>query len=197
VTRRARLLAVLAIVVAGGTAVISSTQTWLDVTLTGTAGDALAVPGTAAVPVLAPLGLAALALGLALTIVGRVLRYVFAVVAVAIGGLLLTLTWPVASDPPVTAVASTVTEVTGLSGTEAVSALVAQIAATPWPWVTLIAAAVLSLGGVWTVVSGHRWKSAGRRYRTDAASTAGPASSRPHDAIDSWDDLSRGTDPTA
>ncbi len=196
-TRRARLLAVLAIIVAGGTAVISSTQTWLDVTLTDGAAHVLTVPGTAALPVLAPLGLAALALGLALTIVARVLRYVFGAIAVAIGVLLLTLTWPVAVAPPVTAVASTVTETTGLSGTEAVAALVAGIAVTPWPWVTVVAAVLLVLGGVWTLVTAHRWKGAGRRYRTDAAPATGPASSRPHDAIDSWDDLSRGTDPTA
>ncbi|MCR2792634.1 Trp biosynthesis-associated membrane protein [Microbacterium sp. zg.Y625] len=196
-TRRARLMAVLAMVVAGGTAVISSTQTWLDVTLTDGAAHVLAVPGAAAVPVIAPLGLAALALGLALTIVGRVLRYVFGAIAVAVGGLMLALTWPVAVDPPVTAAASTVTETTGLSGTEAVSALVAGMAVTPWPWVTVVAAVILVVGGVWTLASAHRWTGAGRRYRTEATAVAGPASSRPHDAIDSWDDLSRGTDPTA
>jgi len=196
-TRRARLLAVLASLVAGGAAVISSTQTWLDVTLDDGAAHVLAVPGAAAVPVLAPLGLAALALGLALTIVGRVLRYIFGAIAVAIGVLLLTLSWPVAVDPPVTAVAATVTETTGLSGTAAVSALVAGITVTPWPWVTVAAAVVLVLGGIWTLVSAHRWKGSGRRYRTDAAVASGPAASRPHDAIDSWDDLSRGTDPTA
>ncbi|MCR2814678.1 Trp biosynthesis-associated membrane protein [Microbacterium jiangjiandongii] len=196
-TRRARLMAVLAMVVAGGTAVISSTQTWLDVTLTDGAAHVLAVPGAAAVPVIAPLGLAALALGLALTIVGRVLRYVFGAIAVAVGGLMLALTWPVAVDPPVTAAASTVTETTGLSGTEAVSALVAGMTVTPWPWVTVVAAVILVVGGVWTLASAHRWTGAGRRYRTEATAVAGPASSRPHDAIDSWDDLSRGTDPTA
>ena len=196
-TRRARLMAVLAMVVAGGTAVISSTQTWLDVTLTDGAAHVLAVPGAAAVPVLAPLGLAALALGLALTIVGRVLRYVFGGIAVAVGGLMLALTWPVAVDPPVTAAASTVTDTTGLSGTEAVSALVAGMTVTPWPWVTVVAAVILVVGGIWTLASAHRWKGAGRRYRTEVAGVAGPASSRPHDAIDSWDDLSRGTDPTA
>ena len=198
-TRRARLIAVLAIVIAGGTAVISSTQTWLDVTLNDGAADTLAVPGTAAVPVLAPLGLAALALGLALTITGRVLRYVFGVLAVAIGASLLALTWPVATELPVTAVASTVTEATGLSGTTAVAALVAEITATPWPWVTLVAAALLVAGGAFTLATAHTWRGSGRRYRTDtpAAGAPGTAGSRPHDAIDSWDDLSRGADPTA
>ncbi|MBD7957875.1 Trp biosynthesis-associated membrane protein [Microbacterium sp. Sa4CUA7] len=198
-TRRARLMAVLAIVVAGGAAVISSTQTWLHVTLTDGAADSLAVPGTAAVPVLAPLGLAALALGLALTIVGRVLRYVFGVIAIAIGASLLALVWPVAIDLPLPAVAATVTEATGLSGLEAVSALVAEITATAWPWVALVAAVVLIAGGAFTLATAHTWRGSGRRYRTDtpAAGTGGTAGSRPHDAIDSWDDLSRGADPTA
>jgi hypothetical protein len=75
-------------------------------------------------------GLVLLILGLiALTITGRVLRYVFGVLAVAIGASLLALTWPVVTELPVTAVASTVTEATGLSGTNAVAALVAEITA--------------------------------------------------------------------
>ncbi|MCR2785706.1 MULTISPECIES: Trp biosynthesis-associated membrane protein [unclassified Microbacterium] len=195
-TRRARLVAVLAVLVAGGVCVISSTQTWLDVTLTGGAEQALAVSGTAALPVLAPLGLAALALGLALTIVGRVLRYVFGTLAVAIGATLMAMTWPVTQPRPIDQVAATVTDATGLSGTQAVSDLVAQTTATPWPWVTLAAAIVLMAGGVFTLITAHRWRGSGRRYRTDA-DTAGPATSRPHDAIDSWDDLSRGADPTS
>ena len=69
-TARARLLCVAAIVLAGAIGVISSTQTWLVVTLAG-AEHELTVPGAAAVPVLAPLSLAVLALGGALPSVAR------------------------------------------------------------------------------------------------------------------------------
>lgn len=84
-TRRSRLLCVLAIIVGGAIALIGSTQTWLTVTLNAGAVEPLDVPGASALPLLAPLSLAALALGLALTVVGRVLRYVFGVLATVIG----------------------------------------------------------------------------------------------------------------
>ncbi|MCR2811917.1 Trp biosynthesis-associated membrane protein [Microbacterium sp. zg.Y1090] len=194
--RRARLLAVLATVIGGGVAVIASTQTWLDVTLDDGAAHTLAVPGASAVPVLAPLGLTALALGLALTVVGPVLRYVFGVIALAAGGMLLALVWSVAVNPPVSAVASTVTEATGLSGLGAVSSLVARIDATVWPWAGLAGSLLITAAGIITLATAHRWRGAGRRYRADTT-VPGPAASRPHDAIDSWDDLSHGADPTA
>jgi len=203
-TRRFRSLSVLAILIGGGVALIASTQTWLDVTLRGTTGGPLPVPGASALPLLAPLSLAALALGLALSIIGVVLRYAFGILAVAIGVVLATGAIRIAVDTPVDAVATPVTETTGLAGLEAIRALVEDITATPWPALTAVAAVAVVAGGVLTVATAHRWSGAGRRYRTDAPATgATPASagaaggSRPHDAIDSWDDLSRGDDPTA
>jgi hypothetical protein len=201
VIARARLLAVVATVIAGAIGVISSTQTWLTVTLDDGAEHVLSVAGADAVPVLAPLSLAALALGGALSIVGLVLRYVFGALAVAIGATLAVLTAQIAFTRPLSAVASTVTTATGLTGEKAVADLVLQVDPTPWPAVTLVAWIVLFAAGVFTLVTARRWRGSGRRYATDAstrpAATAGPAASRPHDAIDSWDDLSRGDDPTA
>ncbi|CAN7277323.1 Trp biosynthesis-associated membrane protein [Microbacterium sp. LjRoot45] len=194
-TRRLRSLSVLTILVAGAVALIASTQTWLDVTLRGTTNAPLAVAGAAAVPLLAPLSLAALALALALSIVGRILRYVFGGLAIAIGASLAVAAVRILVEQPVDAVAGAVTEATGLAGAETVRALVAEITSTPWPLITVVAAIALAAGGVATVVTAHRWPGAGRRYRTETSDVA--AGSRPHDAIDSWDDLSRGDDPTA
>jgi hypothetical protein len=197
--RRARLTAVAAAVAVGALGVISSTQTWLWVLLQD-GSTALAVPGASAIAVLAPLSLAVLALGGALSIVGLVLRYIFGTLALAIAALLAWLTAQVAFVHPTSAVASTVTEATGISGEDAVGGLVAQIDSTAWPFVTLVGWILLLAAGVFTLVTAHRWHGSGRRYRMDAAApaTAAPAAaSRPHDAIDSWDDLSRGDDPTA
>ncbi|MDY0909799.1 Trp biosynthesis-associated membrane protein [Microbacterium sp. CFBP9034] len=195
--RRARLLAVVLIVACGAIGVISSTQTWLTVVLDDGAERGLAVPGASAIPVLAPLSLAVLALGGALSIVGLVLRYVFGALTAVIGALLAWLTAQVAFSHPTTAVAATVTEATGITGEAAVAALVASITATAWPVVTLVAWIVLLAAGVFAVVTAARWKAGDRRYRTDeTATTAHAAGSRPPDAIDSWDDLSRGDDPT-
>lgn len=195
--RRARLVAVVSLVLCGAIVVISSTQTWLTVILDDGADHALQVPGSAAVPVLAPLGLAALALGGALSIVGVVLRVVFGVlttlIAIAVG-------WSSAQvllGPPVSAVAATVTEATGITGAEAVDQLVAATMQTPWPAITAATAVVLFSAGVFTLATARTWKGAGRRYRTDDVTpNAALSGSRPHDAIDSWDDLSRGEDPT-
>ena len=84
------------------------------------------MPGASAVPVLAPLSLAVLALGAALSIVGLVLRYVFGALTVAIAALLAWLTAQVAFAPPASAVAAIVTEATGITGEAAVAALVAE-----------------------------------------------------------------------
>ncbi len=198
-TRRARLIAVVATVAVGALGVISSTQTWLTVVLDDGGGHTLAVPGASAIPILAPLSLAVLALGAALSIVGLVLRYLFGALTVAIAALLAWLTAAVALQRPISAVASTVTEATGITG-EAVAGLVAQVDTTPWPLVTLAGWIVLLVTGVFTLVTARRWPGSGRRYRTDAApptDSAPTSASRPHDAIDSWDDLSRGEDPTA
>ncbi|GAA2015085.1 Trp biosynthesis-associated membrane protein [Microbacterium ulmi] len=194
---RARLLAVIAIVATGALGVVSSTQTWLTVALADGAHRELAVPGASAIPVLAPLSLALLALGLALTIVGPALRYVFGALTVTIAVALTALTGTVAMQRPASAVASTVTEATGLTGEAAVSALITSTASTPWPFVTLAGWIVLFAAGVLTLSTAHAWRGSGRRYRPGDATAAAPAASRPHDAIDDWDDLSRGADPTA
>ncbi|MCT9820215.1 Trp biosynthesis-associated membrane protein [Microbacterium sp. W1N] len=193
--RRARTLSVLLILLGGALALISSTQTWLSVTLAQGGDEPLAVPGAEAVAMLAPLSLAALALGLALSIVGTVLRYVFGVLALAIGVTVVVASLRIAVEVPVGAVAAAVTTATGLSGDATIARLVATITETPWPAVTVGAGALVIVGGVFTLATAHRWRGAGRRYRTDAGTT-GPGA-RPHDAIDSWDDLSRGDDPTA
>lgn len=194
--RRARLIGVLALLLAGAIGIISSTQTWIFVTLIG--GDhALPVPGADALPLLAPLSLAALALGAALSITGMVLRYVFGALAVAIGVWLAVLTVRIMGGPPTSAVSSTVTETTGITGDAAVAALVESTALTGWVYVDLVAWFVLAVGGVFVLATARSWRGSGRRYRTDAAAHA-PSTDEaaPLDAIDSWDDLSRGDDPT-
>ena len=209
--RRARLLAVVVTVLCGALGVISSTQTWLTVVLQDGAEHALEVPGSSAVPVLAPLSLAVLALGAALSIVGLALRYIFGALAVLIGGILAWLTARVVFEHPVSAVASVVTESTGIAGESSVAQLVASIDATAWPAVTLAVWIVLIAAGGFVLATSHAWSHTGRRYRTDeGAKPSAPAASepsrgdgsRPHDAagsraIDDWDDLSRGEDPTA
>lgn len=189
-TRRGRSLSVLLLVLVGGLGVISSTQTWLRVALT-TGAEALSVSGADAVPVLAPLSLTVLALAGVIAISGRVLRYVFAAIALAVAAALFAVTAPVAYEAPVSAVSAAVTEATGLEGAEVVAGLVAGIESTPWPMISLVLWVFLALTAVFIVATAHRWRRGGKRFETAHAADGGPV-----DAIDSWDDLSRGSDPT-
>lgn len=189
-TQRGRSLSVLLLVIVGGAGVMSATQTWLRVTLT-TGADALDVSGADAVPVLAPLSLTVLALAGVIAICGRLLRYVFAAIALLIAAGLVAVTAPIAYQTPVSAVSGAVTDATGLEGTEVVAQLVAGISATPWPATALALWVLLTVTAVFIAATAHRWRTTGKRFRTDTVHDAGPV-----DAIESWDDLSRGSDPT-
>ncbi|MFT4233572.1 MAG: Trp biosynthesis-associated membrane protein [Microbacterium sp.] len=183
------MIAVVVLLVSGALALISSTQTWLTVTL---ADSQLAVKGSESIPVLQPLSLAVLALGLALSIVGRVVRYVFGVLAVAIGAVLAWLSVGAAYEPGTSDVASVVTEHTGVAGEAPVSALVQSITSHAWPAITLALAILIVLVGVFTLATAHSWRSSSRKYDAPAERPAGV----PLDTVDTWDDLSRGDDPT-
>lgn len=191
--RRGRSISVMGFLLAGGVGIISSTQTWLTVTRAD-AGEPILVPGADALPLLAPLSLAVLALGAALALVGPVLRYVFATLAL-LGSVALTWwTAPIIVAAPMAAVAPVVTETTGLAGSTAIADVVAAITPSAWPTLALVGWVILAIASIFALISARGWKRGGKRFKTDAAAhgeNAGPV-----DAIDSWDDLSRGTDPT-
>ncbi|MBT2473186.1 Trp biosynthesis-associated membrane protein [Microbacterium sp. ISL-103] len=191
--RRGRSIAVSGFLLSGAIGIISSTQTWLTVERAD-AGEAILVPGASALPLLAPLSLAVLALGIALSIVGPILRLIFGVLATAAALFLGWTTLQLLVNEPLSAVGPTVTETTGLAGSTAIADVVAGIELSAWPVMTLIAWVLLLAASLVVLLTWRRWKTGGRRYRTDASHVE--AGDGPVDAIDSWDDLSRGTDPT-
>jgi hypothetical protein len=75
-----------------------------------------------------------------------------------------------------------------------VADMIARIEPSAWPALALTAWVILIATALFALATAHRWKSGGRRFRTDT--TAAEDHDGPVDAIDSWDDLSRGTDPT-
>ncbi|MGI6878201.1 Trp biosynthesis-associated membrane protein [Microbacterium sp. gxy059] len=182
----------LAIIAGGALALISSTQTWA---VARVAGADVPAPGSEALSLLQPLSLAALALALALALAGRATRVVLSILAIAIGGGLVAIAAPVIAGDGLAAVQTTVTEHTGLAGEEALSDLVERVALTPWPVIAACCGALVVAGGVLALATGRRWRDGGRRY---GASTrrAQTDESVPLDAVDSWDELSRGDDPT-
>jgi len=192
IAKRGRSLSVSGFLLAGAIGIISSTQTWLTVERAD-AGEAILVPGASALVLLAPLSLAVLALGAALSIAGKAVRLVFAVLAAATALFLGWSTLQLLIAEPLGAVAATVTEVTGLAGSDATHDVVAQIVPSAWPYIALVGWAILLVASVIVFATWRGWKAGGRRYRTDGGDVPHEG---PVDAVDSWDELSRGTDPT-
>ena len=200
-----KLPAILATIVGAGLALLSWSQTWYALVLEssaggGASGEAIAVPGSIASPALAALGLAGLALVAALAIAGPGIRIVLGVLEVLLGGSIV-LAASLSIGDPVAAVSPAVTEATGVAGSDPTASLVAEVTPTFWPTVGVIAGIILILAGVLVLATGMRWPASSRRYRgarleqTDggAGEATSPASDR---AIDDWDELSRGDDPT-
>lgn len=190
--KRGRSLSVSGFLLAGAIGIISSTQTWLTVERAD-AGEAILVPGASALVLLAPLSLAVLALGAALAIAGKAVRLVFGVVAAVTALFLGWSTIQLLLTEPLDAVAATVTEVTGLAGGVATHEIVASIVPSAWPYIALVGWVILLAASIVVLTTWRGWKAGGRRYRTDQADVPHDG---PVDAVDSWDELSRGTDPT-
>ncbi|GAA4366848.1 Trp biosynthesis-associated membrane protein [Agromyces bauzanensis] len=203
---RMKLPALVATILGGGLALLSWSQTWFELELADAAasssGDAIAVPGSIASPALAALGLAGLALVAALAIAGPAIRMVLAVLEVVLGGCVL-LAAGMSLGDPIAAVSPAVTDATGVSGSDPTTELVVSAVPTAWPVAALVGGVLLVAAGIVVLVTGTRWPAASRRYRsprlaeadgTVSAAVRGRAAS--DRAIDDWDELSRGDDPT-
>lgn len=191
--RRTKGILILTTLAASGVALLTWTQTWFSLTLIQDthAGTSVSVPGEAAGPAVAALGLAGLALGGALAIAGRVLRVVFGILEVLLGGSLV-LSAVMALSDPAAASSQTITEFTGVSGDSSTHEFVSQSSATAWPFIAVVAGVILALLGVAVAVTGRLWPTSGRKFDAPTA----VASNNTHDPVDSWDELSRGEDPT-
>ncbi|SFR76950.1 trp region conserved hypothetical membrane protein [Agromyces sp. CF514] len=218
---RLKSLSLLVALVGAGLALLSWSQTWFELRILDAAteggGDPIAVGGGVASPALAALGLAGLALVAALAIAGPFIRVVLAVIQVLLGGAIV-LASAIALGDPVKAVAPAVTDATGVAGAGPTAALVASVDATAWPWVAVAGGVLVVLAGIAALVTGSRWPGSSRRYSTtrlveadaaahadgDAPRQSGEAALPRTDArrrasdraVDAWDELSRGDDPT-
>ncbi len=176
-----------------GLTLIAWTQQWLTVTLTEPGRDQLTVDGAIAAPALAALALATLALGAALAIAGTGFRYLLGILEVLLGGSVALSAVLVFVDP-VGAAEAAVTNATGIAGTQSVAALVSSTAATAWPAITLVLGAAIAVAGIGVVVTARSWPRSSKKY---SAVTLEPvATDEMPDAVDSWDELTRGDDPT-
>ncbi|WP_157156105.1 Trp biosynthesis-associated membrane protein [Diaminobutyricimonas sp. LJ205] len=186
--RRLKSLAILAGLVISAVLLLTWTQVWVMIQLTD--GSQLEAAGEVASPAIAALGLAGLAAAAALSLAGPVFRRILGVLQIAVSGTALIATIATVSDP-ITASAAVVTDATGVSGAESVASLVSAATLTAWPFVALVAAVLGALLGVFIIVTASRWPGSGRKYQSVRLQNADENS-----AVDDWDALSDGQDPT-
>jgi len=185
--RRLKLGAILAGLVLSGLTLLAWTQQWFSIELIP--DGSVAVGGDVAAPALAALALSGLALVAALAIAGPVFRVILGLLEAAIGTLVV-VSAILAIVDPVAASASAITAVTGVSGTASVIALVSTVAPTAWPFVALLAGALVVAVGITIVVSGRFWPQSSRKYQTARLAEVDGS------PIGDWDALSDGRDPT-
>jgi hypothetical protein len=173
------------VLVASGVLLAAANATWLTVGVRD-APDAVAIAGSDAAPALSGIALAAVACVGALSIAPRVLRWVLAGVLTLLGVAAVLVPLPILADPP-SGAERTVSGVTGISGSEAVRALITSVDVTPWPVVAVVAAVAIVAAAIGIAVTARSWPATGRRYEgPDGAPSADP-----------WDALTQGSDPTS
>ncbi|HEY9497899.1 MAG TPA: Trp biosynthesis-associated membrane protein [Terrimesophilobacter sp.] len=192
--RRLKTMSIVAGVVFAGLALLSWTQTWFVVVLGGqAAGHApIAADGSVGAPAVSALALACLAGIGAMAISGPFFRAVLAVLQLVIGACIV-LSAALALSSPVSAVLSLVTEATGVAGTGPAAELIDSVAATVWPWASLLSGALLAALGIVILATGRRWPGSSRKYQPVRLEEAEGSDS----AVSDWDSLSGGSDPTS
>lgn len=180
-------------------ALMSWSQSWFSVTMTGLfeGHPELEVGGEVSAPAIAALALASAAGFAAIAISGAFFRIVLAVLEIAIGAS-IAVSAVLAISGPVSAVSSAVTDASGLEGAEAVTRLIGSLTVTAWPFVALAAGSLLALLGIGILISGGLWPRSGRRYEPVRFEPVESADSSTGDtAVSEWDQLSGGSDPTS
>ncbi|MHA7238856.1 Trp biosynthesis-associated membrane protein [Arthrobacter sp. TMS1-12-1] len=171
-TRRG--MVVLGIVVLALLAFGATTQTWLTVRLPQEAVQTpdLAIAGSDAATPVTAFGLVALAAALAVSIAGRVARWIIAAILVLSGVGITLSSAAVALDPSAAAEPAIGTAI-GISGPAG-----AEAASTAMPWVAAAAGVLLVLAAAWVVLAGRTW-GVSRRYDAGASRAVHPAPGSP------------------
>lgn len=216
---RIKGLTILAVLALSALVFLAWSQQWGSLLVSGTSagGQLFVVPGSVAAPALAALGLAGLALAAALAIAGPVVRVVLGALQISVGAAITTSSLGALIDP-VAAGSPVVTKATGIAGLSAIRGIAADAGESPWPYVALALGVLIALTGLLIIVTTRRWPLSGRRYQAvrfeeaDSAASSNrnarvgsdPSAANAVDsqatersaAIDDWDSLSNGRDPT-
>lgn len=185
-------MTVLILLLGGVLALIGSTQTW--VTAVGFEAahiDSVQLSGQEASPVITAMALVTVAAGAALSIARRMGRWLIGIVAVLAAVAMAWASIDVVVNP-LRAVAQKIAETTG---TTATAEITPNIEVTVLPWLTVIGALIGAVGGLMTLTAGRRWP-VGKTKKYDVGTQQRHDPDGPLDEIDTWDELSRGEDPT-
>jgi uncharacterized membrane protein (TIGR02234 family) len=169
---------------------LATGRIWAQGRVDGLAGVVpVSVTGRQAQPVLPALALIAGAAGMVLAICGPVVRWLAATALVLAGAGAGAAAVVLASDAArlLQPAASRLSGVTGSAIRNSDLSL--------WPWVTVLAGALVLLAGCWAMLAGAAWAAAGKRYQRLEAGAAAAAPT--DDPAAAWDALTRGEDPTA
>lgn len=184
-------------------ALIGSTQTWVQVTLTAGAAAVreVSVSGSAANAALTPIAVAAVITAVVLAIAGNVFRYVLGALTVLFGAAITVMSWS-ATNNPVSLASSRIAEVSGLTGVRQTE-IVQSSSLSAWPWLTVLAGVIVLLAGLIALLTMRTWPVGGRKYQssTEPQQFTHPqmASADSHaqpDRIAHWDAQNDGEDPT-
>ncbi len=193
--RPTRSMTVLILLLGGVVALIGATQTW--VTATGFEAahvDLVQLSGQEASPVITAMALVSIAAGAALSIARKIGRWIIGVLAILAA---VTVGWTTINviANPLDAVALKIAETTGTTGFDELGA---QLDVSALPWLTVAGAVIVLIGGLVVLIVGPRWPvgktkkyDVGEPQQQQRADRDGRL-----DEIDTWDELSRGEDPT-
>ncbi|MFJ3956544.1 Trp biosynthesis-associated membrane protein [Arthrobacter sp. NPDC090010] len=186
------LITVLIAVAAFGT----TTQSWINVipASDGVRMPEIHVPGSKAATAVTALAVVGVAGAIASSIAGRIARWVIAAAIALAGAGIVAAGSTVLSDPKAAAQGE-IARQTGVSNGPA------QLALTAFPSLAVVAGGLLVLCALWLILASRHWVTrskydAGTRRSAAVAPVDEADDGEPLDAIDSWDRLSRGEDPS-
>ncbi len=199
-SRRLKNLTLLSALGLAGITLLCWTGQWYSLVLreSGTGRPVLGITGDVAAPGLVALALANLALVAALAIAGPVFRRVLGVLQGMIG-FTVGLSAVLAQSNPVRASSAAISAATGVGGSKSVSSIVVSVTQTAYPVLAIVTGVLITVLGVFLLVTAGRWPGSSSRYRQSVVLEAGPSDTEDAaaHAVSDWDTLSGGNDPTS
>lgn len=153
------------------------------------------ITGQSSGPGLIGLSLALFAASGVLALAGRVLARVVASALVLIAAGMLWILLVSLSDP-ITASQGLLIKLTAIANVEELHATVTVVTVTAWPFVALVAALFVAVLGIALFFVSSRFESRVRKYDISRKNSQSASSSVDATAVEEWDQLNTGIDPT-